>query len=558
MPARLVSRFARVPRYAAELPWFGPILGREANRGQRVGGACDPALGKSFAAVLAPARRASERLDAELAQAWIAPTTCDRRGRFAIDLPPGLARPERPALFVALLYDQSAALLRSGGRSLDDGALQTLEASLRHAQQLQPGPIARLPQREREEIVERLRRLLLRPMKDLELALIELDGRPGGVPAASSLSFAVASCQYPAGFLDRDVAGRSYRRLAECLEPGGEEPRPRCLLLLGDQVYVDATAGLFDPTARYDRYELPYERLLRMPAVRQVLRRLPVYAMLDDHEIEDNWEPAPDEATEQQLRYGRRSYLRYQRIAGPRQVPPVGDSRQPLWYEFDVDGFPFFMADTRTERQARCAQTVAAARIMSRAQHDALLGWLDRHKRSEVPKFICSPSALLPRHRRATRCGALPADPGALALRSDTWHGYPASFEPLLGYIADQQIRNVVFLSGDEHISFVTRALVRPAGSSPGVLIHSIHSSALYAPFAFANSLPEDLAEREAFDFGANRYRCTVHTRFAPPGDGFTVVHVAQARGRWVVQCRFHRNADRVAHRSPLRMALAR
>ena len=536
MRRRPDSRAGRLPRYAAELPWFGPILGREPDGRLNAGAASDPALGDAFAAVLVPARRTNGGLAADLHAAWFAPADCDPRGRFAVDVPAALER--APALLFALLYDLSGTLLR-GGRAVEPGAVQMQRQLSDDSRRMGAGPVARLPGRMHEEIAERVGGLLERPARDLELALIELGH---GAQDDAALTFAVASCQYPAGFLDRDVAERSYRRLARCLEEG--EERPRGLLLLGDQVYVDATAGLFDPTARYDRYELPYERLLRLRGVRQVLRRLPLYAMLDDHEIEDNWEPAPDAATAERLRYGRRSYVRYQRLAGPCR-PEARDAAAPLWYEFRLGRFPFFMADTRSERQPREARSIDAARIMGRTQRDALYAWLDRHAASDVPKFICSPSAFLPRHRRG-------------ALRSDTWHGYPASFEPLLRYIVDKRIRNVVFLSGDEHISFVARAFARRRDERPGVLVQSIHSSALYAPFTFANSLPEDLAGRDGFEFDGGRYACRLHTRFAPPGDGFTMVEVRHTGRRWTVDCRFYRGADPDAHRSPRRLLLAR
>ena len=68
------------------------------------------------------------------------------------------------------------------------------------------------------------------------------------------------------------------------LDPASS-PRPQCLLLVGDQIYVDGTAGLFDPTSQFDRFVRPYEILYRMNPVRDVLRRLPAYMMMDDHEI---------------------------------------------------------------------------------------------------------------------------------------------------------------------------------------------------------------------------------------------------------------------------------
>ncbi len=353
-----------------------------------------------------------------------------------------------------------------------------------------------------------------------------------------SVCFAFSSCQYPAGFLDRTVAEASYRRLGALLDRGGPD-LPQCLLLLGDQVYVDATAGLFDPTTRHDRFVRPYQRLFQMKPMQDVLRRLPAMMMLDDHEIEDNWEPVEgDQALSAVLEQGRQSYLDFGRLAGQAPADPQGDSRQPLWYDFEIDGTPFFMADTRTERTARTAATIGNARIMSEAQFERLLGWLDAHKAADVPKFIASPAILLPRRLRATY-----RNHPASALRSDAWDGYPYSLHRLLAHIAEQEIRNVVFLSGDEHLSCLARARVTaPSGRS--ALVHSIHSSPLYGPFPFADSRPADLAGDETFRFGvaAARYTCAVDTEFAAPGDGFAVLQALKAEnGAWRLRCTFDR-----------------
>jgi len=274
--------------------------------------------------------------------------------------------------------------------------------------------------------------------------------------------------------------------------------------------------------------------------------------MLDDHEIEDNWEPVEGERRPgDNLIDGRRFYLEYQRIAGPELRPPSPDSPLPLRYDFELNGFPFFMADTRTERKARTAQTIESARIMSDGQFEDLLDWLARPREPDVPKFIASPACLLPRKlrtRQNAHCAA--------ALRSDAWDGYPDSLHRLLAYIVEKQIGNVVFLSGDEHISFATRARIRARDSGKTMSIYSIHSSALYAPFPFANAVPDDLAWEEPFDFTLPRggpartqgaavwggaYECEVATEFAPPGDGFTLVQALRENGQWAVRCRFSR-----------------
>lgn len=519
------------PRYLAQLPWIGPILGHLSGSGQElyIGGGADPLLGEALAAAFVPVVCQGEHFVRAPSRGWVRPIRGDGSGRFRLRARTEWWQAGIDGVLMILLYDRSTGLRelsdpkkRHGDRGFPDtwdGQLQALEATTSAAGF---GEIEKLPREMHGEIERRIGQLLEQPAKNLELGLIELDTR--AVP--SEINFAVASCQYPAGFLDGDIAERSYRRLRKCVEDPAS--RPRCLLLLGDQVYIDATAGLFDPSTLSDRYDLPYERLLRMEPLRHVLRRVPAYTMLDDHEIEDNWEPGSGSA--ENLAKGRSYYLAYQRLAFP---PPTSPAQ--LWYQFDVDGFPFFMADTRTEREARAVGNIGTARIMNDKQLDGLMVWLNAQAGSDVPKFIASPASFLPRHLKATH-----DDQRAGSLRSDAWDGYPASFHALVDHIARKGIRNVVFLSGDEHISFATTALIRARDSGNELArILSIHSSGLYAPFAFANSTLDNLARREIFPSGD--YSCEVSTEFAAPGDGFARLRVWRENGRWAVHCSFDR-----------------
>jgi len=377
----------------------------------------------------------------------------------------------------------------------------------------------------REEVERRLRDMLPGPASALSFGVVEHRSSED----SSALVFAVGSCQYPAGFLDGAIAEGSYRRLAQRLDQGEARSSPQCVLLLGDQVYLDATAGLFDPSTLYDRYELPYEKLFRIEPLRHVLRRIPAYTMLDDHEIEDNWEPGSGDP--EALVQGRHWYITYQRMADVVPPPP-----QRLWYPFEANGFPFFVCDTRTQRESRTARNVREAHIMRPEQQLAeLLGWLQDHARDPGPKFIASPASFLPRHRRATHGAA------AGALRSDAWDGYPASFAAVVARIAQEGIRNVVFLSGDEHISFATTAIVRSGGAEVA-RFHSIHSSGLYAPFAFANATRDSLGQDECFDCGP--YSLELRTDFAPPGDGFTLLRVFPEGERWRLEYLFDRERE--------------
>lgn len=379
----------------------------------------------------------------------------------------------------------------------------------------------------------------------------------------SGTTFALASCQYPADMLERmpdatsqpdgmnatpSPADASLLALGRLFDPSdkagaapGRSDPPSMLLLVGDQVYTDATAGLFDPKASDDQYRIPYETRDGSRGWGKVLRRLngSIYCLPDDHEIIDNWEPGGTVDPKP----GIDAYLNYQRPYTP---------TLPVWSDKPVHGgLPFFLGDTRTERDGRTVQKLSTqcdgrtvqnwrtARIMKKAQYDALCAWMVAPAKAKLPKFFAAPSALLPRRLVVAR------DP-ACALHSDAWDGYPCSLHALLAYACDNEVKGLVFLSGDEHISDLVRARVSDLHTGKQCTLHSVHSSALYAPYPFANAIPEDFARSETFRFPdppdamAGRYCCEVETMFAPPGDGFAVLKAQPSNGGWQLEVIFH------------------
>lgn len=502
--------------YRVQIPWLGPLQvddndDNNAKPHVAIGAACNPLQGEALAVVLVPVDASLMPSSAGDPPPWqvIAPH-CDGHGRFRVRAPTQFWAGGVSGLLMVLVYDCASGLAE---RSFPETW----------------SPISNLPDDMRKELCARILELVdksKRP-KDLECGVIER--RPP--KSAHDIVFAFASCQYPANFLDRDIAEASYKRL-ETHDLDG-------LLLLGDQVYLDATAGLFDPSALYDRFHLPYERLLRTCSLREILRRVPTYMMLDDHEIEDNWEPVPgSNRSERNLVEGRRSYLEYQRMAGPFQAGPQAESRVvPLWYTFELGDLPFFMADTRTDRGPRRAETIELARIMSHTQSGALCNWLEAQdqERPGSPKFIASPAPILPRDVKVA--GHL-----ANALRSDGWDGYPGSFFELLRFIAFEEIENVIFLSGDKHVSFAVKGVIENKKSGKQTHIYSIHSSGLHAPFTFASSTGEGLLWHDSFEFDG--YHCDVSPLCLAPGDGFALLQVREDSGGWSVRCTFDRAPD--------------
>lgn len=360
------------------------------------------------------------------------------------------------------------------------------------------------------------------------------------VSTYNTVTLVLGSCHFPHDVLDRmpqinnpedgpaDVSMLALARVLDAVHT------PTLLLLAGDQVYVDATAGLFDPASRDDLFGRPYALAGASPGAQAALQRteLLTQRLIDDHEISDNWQqgdnaPAAQTAAQpsrQQL--GVEAFWRHQRL-WPADPQPDWQERsawaeRPIWFEAPFQGRPIFYGDTRTEREPRSVTSLQTSRIMGAAQHTALEAWLTAHAASPGLKFVATPALLLPRRLATLR------HPAA-ALHSDAWDGYPSSLHGLLALVCRLQCQGLVFLSGDEHLSCIAHAHITEIGSGRSCTLHSIHSSALYAPYPFANANQADFAERECFEFSdplapQQRYRCEVQTGFAPPGDGFAVI----------------------------------
>ena len=344
---------------------------------------------------------------------------------------------------------------------------------------------------------------------------------PLGVgPPAVSLTLAFASCQYPSGLMDGVPAQASLQCLADLLASPAER-HPQRLLLLGDQIYADATAGLLDPIRLDDRYRVPYEELFRIEPFRIITQKIPVSWMLDDHEIVDNWEPDLRDTQADVLGRGVAAYWTYQRKAAPQGT---------TWFSLGGTGWQLFMADTRTHRALRSEATLAVASILGAEQTKALEDWLQQGPPHDL-KLVASPAMLLPRLVEHLD------DP----LRLDGWQGYPASLHRLLAFLCDRQVANVCFLSGDAHLGCDVDITVTGLGRT--VTTRSIHASALYAPLPFANERPWNLKlPQDSFRFPdpeQGPYTCEVKGAVRVPlRDGCTLLEADRAATGWTVRAR--------------------
>lgn len=284
------------------------------------------------------------------------------------------------------------------------------------------------------------------------------------------LSILAGSCLYPGLPFDRHGAFSAFAGMRSHLtEPAGSVLRGvDGLILLGDQIYADASADLFDPKSHYERYRNAYRLAFSHPDVAYVFSHLPTWLVLDDHEFKDNWRGPYDDT----LTYARRMAGLYQM----HQHPHWDTERADLWYNFQCAGYPAFVFDTRSDSDASDS---LSSGLLSNKQLEALEKWLINQCGSQVI-LLCSGSPIGPVSRSKV------AYPDLLR-REDGLLAYPGFLAKVVGLIlqhaADSQ---VIWLTGDPHLSCVVELV---ASSDQGsVSITQICCSGLNAPLPFINA----------------------------------------------------------------------
>lgn len=323
------------------------------------------------------------------------------------------------------------------------------------------------------------------------------------------LSFILGSCRYPGIMWKVKEADQIFGPLR--LEAQGNGPaidgepaarRPaRFVLMVGDQIYADMLNRNI-PLARADTFAEFQERYVTAFGsrnMRALLRQIPNYMILDDHEIEDNWsqDRISNTASREVFNLAISAYLSYQWSHGPRTYG------RRLFYQFDCGGYPFFVLDTRTQRfKDEVEGSLTDNHLLGRpsldpsvdpSQLELLLQWLQNCQNTggNIPKFIVTASVFAPNpvSAREGRKGT-EEKKAAWKEESDSWPAFPNTRKAILQCMVKNKIQNVVFLSGDIHCSNVAELNFSGTAAAAKLKAYSITSSAFYWPFPFADGDP--------------------------------------------------------------------
>jgi alkaline phosphatase D len=316
----------------------------------------------------------------------------------------------------------------------------------------------------------------------------------------NTLSFILGSCRYPGFFWKKKKSDRIFKSILEHIMDNPYKKEPKFLLMMGDQIYADTLhrivpLGLADT---YEEFQNRYLDAFGSKNMRKVLRSVPNYMILDDHEIEDNWtqDRINKDKKRELFHLAIGAYMSYQWSHGPK------DYEGRLFYKFECGGYPFFVLDERTQRfkfddedsDKNYEEKLLNNHLLGRpsfipekepSQLDHLCNWLSLQQKNnkDRPKFIVSPTVFAPN----------PVDTiesSKQKNKSDSWSAFPITRKRLLGHIVDNKIQNVVFLSGDVHCSNVAKMTFSGSEEAEKLKAYSITSSAFYWPFWFADGEP--------------------------------------------------------------------
>jgi hypothetical protein len=304
------------------------------------------------------------------------------------------------------------------------------------------------------------------------------------LPNGADVSFSVACCRHPGFGLDQGRVDRSVERM---LSEHEKEPLAFAMLL-GDQIYADATAGLVDPTSPLERFYERHETAFSASGMRRLLRTLPTYMTPDDHEWTDAYpsgsplvkERWPDWTSTSNIGFASRQKRAFQVAANAltafQRFQRGGSYRS---YRYQHGCVRVFVIDTRFARQ-RNSSSIVSPGVMA-----SLRNWLQSPEARDCLNVVASGSVVLP----GLRPDADPANPGVI----DTWQYAPQERSDLLEMLVQHAGGAFLLLSGDYHVS--AAAEIRCEGRTVGA---AIVAPPLYAPLPYANATPEALDLEES------------------------------------------------------------
>ena len=197
---------------------------------------------------------------------------------------------------------------------------------------------------------------------------------------------------------------------------------PRALLLLGDNVYID------DPKTP-EMQLFHYYRRQSQPEWSKLAKKVPIYAIWDDHDFttNDGWGgPAINEPS------WKREVWQIFKDNWDNPYYGGGEKQPGCWFDFWIGKVHFVLIDGRYYRESPKGKNPS---MLGPAQ----MKWLK--------KTLKEPATF------TVLCTNVPVTPKVKPGSKDTWDGFDGERQKIFNFIAKEKIPGVVILSADRHRS---------------------------------------------------------------------------------------------------------
>ncbi len=286
-----------------------------------------------------------------------------------------------------------------------------------------------------------------------------IDFRTASPDSHAPRVLATGSCRYAlrlfGGVWFDDRGDKTFRSILDRLTKGKEIHQ---FIMCGDQIYAD-DLNVVGADTRVDVFNDRYRKVFTTPHLRKLMAQVPTYMTLDDHEIENDW-PASASNDDWVTKFPAaiHAYSTYQASHSPLFATSNGrleGTPTHLWYTYQDGCCDVFVCDTRTERLLDYENP----EIIGPLQMQKLLEWL--RDGSERVKIIVT------------------SVPPYESESDDKWHGFVYQRDLIFNCIRENQVKKVVFLSGDVHACMSSEL----AFDGEDLKVISVVSSAFFWPY---------------------------------------------------------------------------
>lgn len=329
--------------------------------------------------------------------------------------------------------------------------------------------------------------------------------------------FIATTCRYPGfAFESQRVDAASFDIIAK--DPANASG----MLMLGDQIYADATASLFDNLTSIEKFQERYHKMFRSPGFAKAVRSIPCYMTGDDHEFSDSWS-IPDNSLRSKLyAAAQQSYGVYQvshsPFAGALNTPPYD-------YSFTCGPVAVYVMDTISKRDTK---TPGAGVIVSPEQLLKFKTWLAGLAAHFKYVILATGGVVAPGFKIA-----LDAARETDVSRAQGWENWQAFNDQRIKLfkILEASDRKILLVSGDYHCA--AKASITKGGNH---IAEAVVAPPAYAPMRYVSKTTAMLAEVET----TQGYE--IRMREPTEGSGFAVIKIQN--GEWAVEFKTVEVAD--------------